>query len=66
LKDAQQALRENVAVIKQERDGPNVGLNLVDTTVRYTNEIQIERRRLQEENDRLKQRIAQLESGRSM
>ena len=39
LKDAQQALRENVAVIKQERDGPNYGLNLVDHTVRYTNEI---------------------------
>ena len=30
LKDAQQALRENVAVIKQERDGPNQGLALVD------------------------------------
>ena len=37
LKDCQAALRENVAVIKQERDGPNHGLNLVDTTVKYTN-----------------------------
>ena len=37
LKDSQQALRENVAVIKQERDGPNYGLNLVDQTVKYTN-----------------------------
>jgi len=61
LKDAQQALRENVAVIKQERDGPNIGLNLVDTTVRYTNEIQVQRRELLDENERLKQRLAMLE-----
>jgi hypothetical protein len=26
LKEANQALRENVAIIKQERDGPNTGL----------------------------------------
>lgn len=54
LKDAQQALRENVAVISQEQAGPNYGLNLVDTTVKYTNQIQIERRELQQENERLK------------
>lgn len=39
LKDAQQALRENVAVISQEIDGPNYGLQLVDKTVKYTNQI---------------------------
>ena len=61
LKDAQQALRENVAVIKQEREGPNYGLNLVDQTVRYTNDIQVQRRELLDENERLKQKIAQLE-----
>lgn len=37
LKDAQQALRENVAVIQQEQEGPNYGLTLVDKTVKYTN-----------------------------
>ena len=57
LKDCQQALRENVAVIKQERDGPNYGLNLVDHTVRCANEMQVEKRRLQDENDRLKQQV---------
>ena len=62
LKDAQQALRENVAVIKQERDGPNYGLNLVDTTVKYTNQIQIERRELQQENERLKQELNSLKT----
>lgn len=30
LRDAQQALRENVAVINQENKGPNSGLSLVD------------------------------------
>ena len=62
LKDCQQALRENVAVIKQEQDGPNLGLNLVDKTVKYTNQIQIEKRELQLENERLNQKIAQLEA----
>ena len=62
LKDCQQALRENVAVIKQERDGPNYGLNLVDQTVKYTNQIQIERRELLQENERLKQELAQLKA----
>ena len=46
-----------MAVIKQEQAGPNYGLNLVDHTVRYTNEIQVQRRELLEENERLKQRI---------
>lgn len=54
LKDANQALRENVAVIKQERDGPNTGLQLVDTAVKYTNKIQIENRHLEAENADLK------------
>ena len=47
-------MRENVAVISQERAGPNYGLNLVDHTVKYTNEIQVQRRQLLEENERLK------------
>lgn len=37
VKSAQQALRENVAVISQEQKGPNKGLHLVDQTVKYTN-----------------------------
>ena len=48
-------------MIKQERDGPNYGLNLVDHTVKYTNEIQVERRRLADENERLRQRCEVLE-----
>ena len=56
-------MRENVAVIKQERDGPNYGLNLVDHTVKYTNEIQVAKRELESENERLRQRINILESG---
>lgn len=64
LKDCQAALRENVAVIKQERDGPNQGLNLVDSTVKYTNQIQMERRKLLKENEELKQRVAAYELNR--
>jgi len=30
VKSAQQSLRENVAVIKQDKKGPNHGLKLVD------------------------------------
>jgi cell shape-determining protein MreC len=60
LKDAQQALRENVAIIKQESDGPNTGLSLVDTTVKYTNKIQIEKRKLEAENAELKQKLEQI------
>lgn len=37
VKDAQQTLRENVAVIKESQDAPLEGLVLVDQTVRYTN-----------------------------
>jgi len=62
LKDAQQALRENVAVISQELDGPNQGLQLVDKTVKYTNQIQVERRELLRENEMLKSKIAAMEA----
>ena len=62
LKDANQSLRENVAVIKQERDGPNKGLQLVDTVVQHTNKIQIEKRRLEAENEELKQKVARLQA----
>ena len=62
LHDANQSLRENVAVIKQERDGPNKGLELVDTAVQYTNKIQIEKRRLEQENSELKQKLSKLQS----
>jgi hypothetical protein len=52
LKTAKGALRENVAVIKQDEVGPNKdGLLIIDQTLKYTNEIQIERRRLKEEKD---------------
>ena len=62
LKDCQQALRENIAVIQQDKNGPNLGLELVNKTVKYTNDIQIERRELIQENEQLKQRIAMLEA----
>ena len=52
-----------MAVIKQERDGPNYGLNLVDHTVKYTNEIQVAKRELESENERLRQRLNLLEQG---
>mmetsp|Transcript_1246 Transcript_1246/g.1459 ORF Transcript_1246/g.1459 Transcript_1246/m.1459 type:complete len:187 (+) Transcript_1246:709-1269(+) len=40
LKSAKAALRENVAVIKQEVAGPNTdGLLIVDQTIKYTNDI---------------------------
>lgn len=64
LKDAQQALRENVTTIKSERDGPNQGLQLVDSTVKYTNKILIEKRELVKENEILKGKIEALESMR--
>mgnify|MGYP006108595007 FL=1 len=54
LKTAKGALRENVAVIKQDEVGPNKdGLLIIDQTLKYTNEIQIERRRLKEEKEQL-------------
>ena len=61
LKDAQRGLRENVAVIKQESDGPNAGLKLVDTAVKYTNKIQIEKRNLEIENSELKAKLARIQ-----
>lgn len=42
-------------MIKQERDGPNTGLQLVDTAVKYTNRMQIEKRHLEAENADLRQ-----------
>jgi len=47
-------------VIKQERDGPNTGLQLVDTAVKYTNKMQIEKRHLEAENADLKQQLARI------
>jgi len=58
LNTAQQALRENVAVIQETDTGLNKGLLLVDQTVSYTNQIQQERRRLQTENEELKEKLA--------
>ena len=55
-------MRENVAVINQERNGPNTGLKLVDTTVKYTNQIQLEKRKLETENNELKQKLERLEA----
>jgi hypothetical protein len=47
-----------VAVIKQDEYGPNNdGLLMIDQTLKYTNEIQMERRRLQEEKDELQKEI---------
>lgn len=62
LKDAQQALRENVTCIKNEKDGPNHGLQLVDQTVQYTNKILIEKRHLAQENEALKKRLEAMEN----
>jgi len=62
LSFSQQALRENVAVIKQEADGPNVGLSLVDSTVKFTNKIQLEKRKLEMENAELKQKLERLQT----
>lgn len=47
LKATKAALRGNVAIIKQSDAGPNTdGLIMIDQTLKYTNEIQIERRKL--------------------
>ncbi len=51
-----------MAVIKQEADGPNVGLSLVDSTVKFTNKIQLEKRRLELENAELKQKLDRLQT----
>lgn len=61
VKQANQTIRENVAVIKESSNGPLEGLVLVDQTVKYTNQIQIERRKLIEENELLKKKIEMLE-----
>ena len=37
VRQAQEVIRENVAVIKEGREGPLEGLVLVDQTVKYTN-----------------------------
>lgn len=39
VKQAHQVIRENVAVIKESKEGPLQGLVLVDQTVKYTNQI---------------------------
>lgn len=47
VKDTQTALRENVAVIEESNHkGPLEGLTLVDSTVKFTNQVLEERRRL--------------------
>ena len=59
LKSAKATLRSNVAVIKQDEAGPNLqGLTVVDQTLKYTNEIQIERRKLHEENKKLQEQLS--------
>lgn len=61
LKTAKAALRENVAVIKQDERGPNKdGLLVIDQTVKYTNEIQMERRKLREEKEQLQAELDKL------
>ena len=58
LKSTKAALRDNVAVIKQSDAGPNNdGLVMIDQTLKYTNQIQIERRQLQEEKEALQSEI---------
>jgi hypothetical protein len=52
IKDANTALRENVASIEESNHkGPLEGLALVDSTVKFTNQVLEERRRLQDENE---------------
>ena len=47
LKETQRSLRENVAVIEESnKKGPLEGLTLVDSTVKFTNQIMEEKRRL--------------------
>ena len=47
-----------MAVIQQEVKGPNTdGLLLVDQTVKYTNQIQMERRKLQEDKEELQNQL---------
>lgn len=61
VKTAKAALRENVAVIKQDEQGAGKdGLLVVDQTLKYTNQIQMERRKLQEEKDALQLQLDQV------
>lgn len=61
LKSAKATLRENVAVIKQDQQAPNTdGLIIIDQTLKYTNQIQMERRKLNEEKEALQAEISQL------
>lgn len=65
IKDTQSALRENVAVIEESNHkGPLEGLTLVDSTVKFTNQVLEERRRLQEENERLRKQLDGLQEAR--
>ena len=58
VKDTMGALRENVATIAESNHkGPLEGLTLVDSTVKFTNQVLQEKRRLQEENENLKAKI---------
>lgn len=60
LKSAKASLRENVAVIKQDQQAPNTdGLIVIDQTLKYTNQIQMERRKLHEEKEALQLQLAQ-------
>ena len=65
LKETQRALRENVAIIEEtNKKGPLEGLNLVDSTVKFTNQIMEEKRRLQDEVEKLHQKIDVMEQTR--
>ena len=65
IKDTQSALRENVAIIEESNHkGPLEGLVLVDSTVKFTNQVLEERRRLQDENEELQKKIQGLEDNR--
>jgi hypothetical protein len=65
LKETQRALRENVAVIEEtNKKGPLEGLQLVDSTVKFTNQIMEEKRRLQDQVDKLNQKIEVMEETR--
>lgn len=55
-------MRENVAVISQEREGPNQGLQLVDTAVKFTNKLTVEKRQLESDNAALRQELAKIKA----
>lgn len=65
LKSAKATLRENVAVIKQDQQAPNTdGLIIIDQTLKYTNQIQMERRKLHEEKEALQLEISQMKTAK--